>query len=240
MSLVSFKHLTELSWSGFLSGEDIDALSDVLSQVSSQLVKLVLDCRFYHGQCPLQSNMSVFPAVRVLSLSNMRFQGLERHMASAFDFALLTSLTLRDCRGWESFLQHGSRLNKPTKLKTLDIRFARGYGLNELTADGTIPQFVESFHGLEQLAICTGSPSETLDIWRAAFHHRSTLKAFAHQERFIDTIDQERAECDSPNLSLADQDIAKLTGTPSRHPLSELDLEFLGLCCTPELLVSSL
>ncbi|KAF2193898.1 hypothetical protein K469DRAFT_549029 [Zopfia rhizophila CBS 207.26] len=45
-------------------------------------------------------------------------------------------------------------------------------------------------------------------------------------------------ECDIRDLSLTlfDKEMAEWTKNLSQHPLSQLDLEFLGLCCDPELL----
>ncbi|KAF2193899.1 hypothetical protein K469DRAFT_782205 [Zopfia rhizophila CBS 207.26] len=124
-----------------------------------------------------KSTTRMFPALQVYSLSNVSFKSAAKEMAYAFDFGLLYSLKLRFCFGWERFLLRGSCLSRPTRLKLLEIQSTIHY---EVQAEDSISEFLGSFHGLEQLAISTGSLAWTLDIWRVVLYYKSTLKAFAH------------------------------------------------------------
>ncbi|PVH92987.1 hypothetical protein DM02DRAFT_619586, partial [Periconia macrospinosa] len=175
-------------------------------------------------ELPPQSTIRMFPALQVLSLSGLSLESAAKEMAYAFDFGSLRSLKVRFCFGWEEFLLCGSCLNRPIRLKCLEIQSTIS---QEVSVERSISEFLRSFHGLEQLAISTGSPAWILEIWRAALHHKSTLKAFTHHQRDINTDEDSPSfeeECDNPDLSLT-------------LPLTGLDLEFLGLCCDPELLV---
>jgi hypothetical protein len=244
------------------SKNDIESLKSTIRQISNQLLELKLDFIKWAGveavlsmgreesnaflvrnilELPPKSTIRMFPALQVLSLSNVSFKSGTEEMAHAFDFSLLSSLKLRFCCGWERFLQRGSRLSRPSRLKSLEIQSTNAI-VQEVEPGDSISVFLNSFRGLEQLAIYTGSPSQTLDIWRAACHHNASLKAFLHHQRTI-TFDEDspnfEGECDLPDLSLSffDERITEWTENPSGHPWVELDLEFLGLCCDPERLV---
>jgi hypothetical protein len=244
------------------SRNDIEILKDTIRQVSNQLLELELDVVKWSEaegvlsmekeesnaflvrnilELPPRSTIRMFPALQVLSLSNVSLQSGIKEMAHAFDFSLLSVLKLRFCCGWGDFLRRGGRQSRPTMLKSLEIQ-STSVIAQEVGSEDTISMFLNSFRGLEKLAIYTGSPSQTLDIWRAACHHNASLKAFTHHQRTI-TFDEDppssEGECDLPDLSLPffDGKMTEWTKHPSRHPLGELDLEFLGLCCDPERLV---
>jgi hypothetical protein len=261
--LSAFPRLRKLSWNGLRSKNDIESLKNTIRQVSNQLLELKLDFIKWSGveavmsmgkvesnaflvrnilELPPKSTIRMFPALQVLSLSNVSFKSGTEEMAHAFDFSLLSSLKLRFCRGWESFLRCGSRLSRPTRLKSLEIQSSSAI-VQEIEPGDSISMFLNSFRGLEQLAIYTGSPSPTLDIWRAACHHSASLKAFAYHQRTI-TFDEDspnfEGECDLPDLSLSffDEKMIEWIENPSRHhPWGGLDPEFLGLCCDPKRLV---
>ncbi|PVH92243.1 hypothetical protein DM02DRAFT_677626 [Periconia macrospinosa] len=165
-NLSDFTHLKKLSWSGLRSENDIETLQDTIKQVSHQLVELELnfinwsevqaalfvddddsDTFFVRSilELPLQSTIRMFPALQVLSLSGLSFESAAEEMASAFDFSSLRSLKMRLCSGWEEFLLCGSRLNRPTRLKCLEIQPTLS---NEVSAEGSISEFLRSFHGL--------------------------------------------------------------------------------------------
>lgn len=180
---------------------------------------------------PPESTTPMFLAFQLLSLSNVSFQSGKK--------GLLSSLTLRFCYGWENFLRRGCRLSRPTRLKSSDIQSTLSH---DIDAENSISRFLGSFQGLEQMAIFTGSPSWILDIWRAALHQQTTLRAFTHHQRGIDEDEDYpylREDCESSDLSLSlyDKDMAKWAKNLSKHPWNNMDLEFVGLCCHPELLV---
>jgi hypothetical protein len=258
--LSAFPRLRKLSWSGLRSENDIETLKDAIRQVSYHLLDLGLDfvdwseveetlsldeddsdAFFVHNilELPRNSTSCMFPALQVLSLCNVSFESGTKDMAHVFDFGLLSSLKLRFCPGWESFLRRVRRLSRPARLKSLELQSRVN---DEIQPEETISEFLESFRGLEQLAVFTSGPSSTLDIWRAALYHKASLKLFAHHQRVIDLEEDSpffEKESDLPDLSLSifEEEIIQCPGSPSRNPLGELDLEFLGLCCHPKLLV---
>jgi hypothetical protein len=259
IALPAFRHLKRLSWSGLRSKSDFEALRDTFKLISNQLTELELNLicwRKVRASLGVRKSRNffawetlglfpgrvkqIFPALQVLSLTAVPFTSAAKEMAYAFDFGSLRSLKLRFCLGWEDFLRHGSRLNRPTRLKSLEFQSTINYEV--LSAEDSISDFLGTFDGLEQLAISTGSPAQTLDIWRAALHHKSTLRAFAHHQRGMNEDEDSHyfeEECDLPDLSLSlfDEEIAEWTKDPSQHPFNELNLEFPGLCCVPVLLV---
>jgi hypothetical protein len=159
-----------------------------------------------------------------------------------FDWGLLQSLTLRSCEGWENFLIQGSGLSCPTRLKSLEIRTTRN---EEIGPERTIAAFLDSFQGLEELFISKHPPSDTLIIWNALEHHKTTLRAFVHHQRssvgYEDTEDFEEYENQSDNLDLCltvfGTERAEWSRDRTKHPFHGLDLTFLGLFCRPDLLL---
>jgi hypothetical protein len=106
IDLSAFLCLRKLSWTGMRSCSDMKALRVALKQVSHQLVEFELDfidkervkddravddgeLDIYFTRCtlelPAESELRVFPAVKVLSLSHIPFQSVARDMAYAFD-----------------------------------------------------------------------------------------------------------------------------------------------------------
>lgn len=45
--------------------------------------------------------------------------------------------------------------------------------------------------------------------------------------------------CDLPDMGISKFELSQMRKEPALNPFSKLDLEFLGLSCVPELLVSS-
>jgi len=258
--LSSFPRLRKLLWSGLRSRNDIETLKDTLRQISDQIVEFELDFidwddvksefsldtedsdAFLVGnilELPSKSTKRMFPALQVLSLSSVSFRSGTKELAHAFDFSSLSSLKLYLCSGWEYFLRHGSDLSRPSRLKVLEIKTTID---QEVEPVDSISNFLESFRGLEHLAISTSSPTRMLEIWRAACHHRASLKAFAHHQQSINPDEPSPGGYDDPDLpdlsrSVFEEKMTEWTENPSQHPLGELNLEFLGLYCDPKLLV---
>jgi hypothetical protein len=93
--------------------------------------------------------------------------------------------------------------------------------------------------------VSNGSPSFTLDIWNILEIHKATLRTLVHQQRdFHEDEDEdfgqlEELDIDNSDLSLSiyEKEMEEWSKERTRHPLSGLDLDFLGLCCHPELLL---
>ncbi|OAL51397.1 hypothetical protein IQ07DRAFT_631268 [Pyrenochaeta sp. DS3sAY3a] len=259
INLSTFTDLEEISWKGLRLENEVESLGDVLSQVSDQLVTLELDffdwsrlilelqmdsneeAASFVWQIlspPPKSTNHIFPVLQVLSLSHISLKTTAIDMPHTFDLSLLRSLRLRFCHGWEDFLENSSRLSKPTRLRVFKIQSNSSL---EINPEDSLSRFLRSFHGLVELAICTGSPARTLDIWRAVVHHNSTLRAFVHHQRGNHMDDDSpfaEEECDKLDLSLStyDEQSPGWAIDPSQNPLSELRVDFLGLCCEPKLL----
>jgi hypothetical protein len=181
----------------------------------------------------------MFPALQVLSLSAVSFTSAAKEIANAFDFSSLRSLKLRFCPGWEDFLQQVSHSNQPIRLKSLEVQSSISDETDH--APDTISGFLGIFEGLEELFIYTHGPSpETIDIWHSALRHKATLRRFSHHQRSIN-LDEDppvfEKEYDLSDLSFVSWRIAELIKDPLRNPFSDLDLECIGLCCIPKLLV---
>jgi hypothetical protein len=260
IALSAFKHLKKLSWRGLAFSDHFRSLRETLQQSSHQLVELELDLinrdmtashvgegyeeydNFFAGyvlQLTPGSKKQVFPTLKVLSLSVVSFKAAEKELANAFDFSMLRSLKLRLCPGWEDFLEEVSHSQQQINLRCLEIQS------DNSTSDALpkIAKFVEPFDGLEDIFVSISSitsPSETLAVWRSALQHKSSLRRFVHHHRTMDAEDDFtpfRRSLDAPDLSLAPEDFGMLVNKPSENPLSHLNLECIGLCCNPRLLV---
>ncbi|KAL2817947.1 hypothetical protein BDW59DRAFT_129607 [Aspergillus cavernicola] len=153
-------------------------------------------------------------------------------MASAFNFNSLRSLKLRFCPGWEMFLKQVASLSQPIQLKSLEIQSNTQYN-DEDDEAATISEFLDTIEGLEDLYICTSSPSDALVIWRTMVRHKSTLKKFVHHQRSV-SFETEYPN-DLPDLSFVPDNLPLLNDR-SQNPFSSLDLECLGMCCRPKYL----
>ncbi|KAJ3459153.1 hypothetical protein MRS44_015226 [Fusarium solani] len=82
----------------------------------------------------------LFPRIRVLSLSLVP---LTAGMAPVFNFDTLVSLKLRLCPPWDVFIKRVLKLNRPIKLRTLEI--------HDDDNEVIILDLVDAFEGLEEL-----------------------------------------------------------------------------------------
>ncbi len=157
---------------------------------------------------------------------------------SIFDFSLLRSLNLRSCPGWEELLELLTKSPRLLRLTSLELQSAIQ---DEFHHGLVIEAFIESLEGLEELFLYTHLNSTTLDIWRSVLHHKATLKRFVHHHQSLNTDDESpmsQQESDVPDLSLLLKDVAGFYNDPSLNPLGGLELKSVGLCCTPEFMVS--
>ncbi|KAI8711451.1 hypothetical protein NCS52_01408500 [Fusarium sp. LHS14.1] len=167
----------------------------------------------------------LFPMIRVLSLSQVP---LGASMAPVFNFETLISLKLRLCPRWEVFIKRILKLNCPIKLKTLEIQ---DHGNEDIILD-----LVDAFEGLEELFLSHTGPVSALQLWEILARRHATLSRLVCHQRTIELpldspVDDEL--CDLADLSIYGRDMRTIKEDPAKNPLSELDLEFIGLACIP-------
>ncbi|KAL0765237.1 hypothetical protein CaCOL14_012496 [Colletotrichum acutatum] len=266
LDLGAFPHLKRLSWTGLSTQVDFDSLGDVLNQKSHQLEDLEIDLTYHHqlsdsmGFDSFDGTDDVFAAeiLRVSSRTTRRFPLLKRlaltsvsftpgetkvmsqralrRIYSVFDFSSLQSLKLQHCQGWQDLIGLLNKRDEPLKLRSLELQWS--FNNDPFEPHEELVLFLQKFQGLEELFLSTTAPADSLEIWRAALHHRATLRRFVHHQRTIqfdeDEGDDER-EVDSPDLSFLDsRDVEQV----SADCLGRLDLTSLGLCCIPRFMQS--
>ncbi|KAH6854109.1 hypothetical protein B0I37DRAFT_22148 [Chaetomium sp. MPI-CAGE-AT-0009] len=185
-----------------------------------------------------QSPQPTLSAIRELSLAQVPLgDGIGR----TINFDTLVSLKLRNCRNWDDFLDEIIHLGVPIRLKTFEIRdseYVTGYGAPE-----TLNRFLTTFDGLEELFVSYWNSEKgdyrgrwnhvTSGIWNSANHHRETLKRLGYHRRERVWIGP---ESDLQDEGLYMWGISETQDNPSQHPLADLDLDFIGLSCSPGLL----
>lgn len=178
----------------------------------------------------------LFPNIRVLSLSHVP---LTRSMAPVFSFDTLVSLRLRLCSCWDVFIKRVLKLNHPIRLKMLEIQDSDA--VSDDLGEDIILDFVNAFEGLEELFVCHPGPMSALELWKVVAHRHTTLKALVcHQT----TVVQDWSSpvfgqvCDLADMGIDGGEMRRIREDPSKNPLTELDLEFIGLACIPGRMVS--
>lgn len=177
----------------------------------------------WNGHMRTTTPRPIFNALTRLSLSHVRVgPGLIDEM----NIGLLTSLTLRSCPEWTSFLEYAPKLNVALKLKELEIEDHDDWPNPPRLS--TIWGFLDSFSGLEKLYL---SFEELIGILPPCGHitrHRDTLKRLAQYDGVIDNTlvwDEEESDWDDDGEA------------PAPDPSSSLSLEWLGLGCEPDKVV---
>jgi hypothetical protein len=255
IDLSAFRSLRDISWTGLRSSEEFDALSRALKNNSGHLRKLRLD--FFNwleedwdaddSENVFASqvlNLSadqfeiMFPALETLSLSAISLENAEKGVAYALNFSGLSSLTLRHCSGSEEFLTAVIDSGQTIRLSLLEVVY--GVFDSDIDMCGTLSTFLGSFQGLKDLFVTLPGPVQTLEFWRALAHHKSTLTRFVYHQRTVNLIENSsrfEEEMDLLDLSLLPEDRTKLDQSESHHPFAALNLECIGLGCTPHILV---
>ena len=255
-----FTHLKRIAWTGLRTVQEFSTLQLCLKLNADHLVEIELNLVSWdavegvldeHGvdniggyfahevlQLPSGSKEVKFPALRVLSLTAVDLTLSSESMFYAMNISSLRSLHLRHCPSWEALIQHASQSTQSIRLQVLHIQSCEGYELGN--ANEIILGFVAAFEGLKELFISTSSPTDTMNLWHSLIRHKSTLRRFVHHQTQTDDDDESDSfECliDSPQLALSGIDMAELDKKPPNNPFSNLDLEFIGLCALPPLVV---
>jgi hypothetical protein len=267
LALSAFSRLKRLSWKGLSSEQDLETLADVLQQRSRQLQELEIDLTYHEAirvsfegdeddglgdgstfsaeilRLP-KPGVETFSNLRLLDLTAVSFtpgnnerekkRTLDR-IYNSFDFGTLLSLRLRHCQGWEALLELLTCSTKPMRLKSLEIQSS--HQDDAWDEYNTLIAFIQTFQGLEELAVYTTAPLESIDLWQAMLHHRTTLRRFVQHQRSLNLREE---ETDLPDLSFCDPEDANKGKDGSGNPLGQLDLVSLGLCCIPRFMVRTL
>ncbi|KAG9229520.1 hypothetical protein BJ875DRAFT_474606 [Amylocarpus encephaloides] len=254
IDLSAFRSLRQISWTGLQSSEEFDTLSRALKNSSEHLRELRLDFvnwseedsddddskNFFTSRVlKLSADQfeTMFPALKTLSLSNVSLKNAEGGIAYAFNFRELSSLTLRHCSGSEEFLTEVIGSGQTIRLSSLEVVW--GPSDNDIDMCGTLSRFLGAFQGLKDLFVSLPGPVETMVLWRSILHHKSTLTRFIFHQRTVN-IDVNsphfEGEMDHLDLSLLPEDRAELDRSELPHPFAALNLECIGLGCTPQLL----
>lgn len=194
-----------------------------------------------------------FAAIRELSLSQVP---LTTSMAQAINFNTLASLRLRECPSWDTFLESAMVFKSVIKLKTLELQYSEDVA--EDVGYVVVEAFLGSFEGLEELFLGSLVPENTLELWNLITHQQATLRIFVHHRRTVGFDDWSfhfGYKIDLPDLGISSPQSLVVGGlspedreihpqaphlggeTPFQNPLARLSLDFIGLCCAPDLLV---
>ncbi|KAL2866487.1 uncharacterized protein BJX67DRAFT_354930 [Aspergillus lucknowensis] len=189
------------------------------------------------GLCVNQKKC-VFHFLERLYLCGIPFDMAEMEMANAFNWSRLQSLHLRFCSGWGDFLQQVIGSGQRIHLKSLTMEPAPVLESPGEEVDA-ICSFLHGFTGLRNLFLSTNEEYGTLEIWRAVLNHKDTLKIFVHNQRVPADFWAEEDDLDGlppldpPQLPFTTQELEMMEDDPATNPLSQLDIEFLGLTFPP-------
>lgn len=247
LHLEPFTKLKNLSWTGLRSRREMAALRDCFKVSSHQLVQLHLDFLEWvlirpDGRDSIQQMLLgttrcaggyMFPTLKHLSLAGYSFERVSKQLATAFNWGSMQSLSIRFCQDWEAFLKDILSLKKEINIRSLQVQYSPKRNPGGGDGSPAIESFLNAFEGLEELFIATNDATRTDVIWEAITHHKSTLKSLVYHQRY-----RNRERTMGLNF-LGDRDLHVLISLPkeinkdsSLNPLSQLDLEFLGICCT--------
>ena len=275
LALNQFQRLKRFSWSGLRTELDFVSLNGVFENCAHHLVELEVDFVDWEEledlwdnlgyadhpfesllrRIPRSSTRCRFPALERLSLSNLDLRSATRMMASAFNSSHLRSLALRQCPGWDRFLQ--CLLEHTDQLHVQSLEIQNSSLDDDHYYDYSIQTILESLVGVEDLYLSLWCPVSSRMLWETLQRQKETLKRFIFQSRSIN-LDEEsehfEAAMDVNDMGfLGLASLATLSSSEEDYkdgaddnwfdethpnPLNKLDLECLGLACAPDCLVS--
>jgi hypothetical protein len=187
----------------------------------------------------------IFKEIRSLSLTEVP---LTADLARAINFQTLQSLKLRTCPDWFDFLN--AIVEDKLKLNLKAFELTDDLGEYQKTQDGyyaacvaSMAAFLASFKGLEQLHLAAFGPQDTAAAWQGyARDHGESLKSFVFHDRLANWDRQSygSGEVGDFQYLLSPDQIKLFKEDPSQNPLSLFNLNFFGVCCRTEDLVSAL
>ncbi|KAK7978762.1 hypothetical protein PG988_006252 [Apiospora saccharicola] len=196
-----------------------------------------------HQPAPLS-----LPALRDLRLCAVDVEPSDvEGLLGSVDFACLESLEVRACgNSWLILDRLTASASSSSSSPRLLLENLRSFALQVpdnigvVFWTGVLP-FLQSFRGLRDLFLDMPTNQDTTaEIWRAAAaHHGKTLRRLVYHQRKYDaeagTEPGSWLRWDQPDLCLMSSDLGN---GPEGNPLGSLDLESLGLGCSPKWMVS--
>lgn len=266
IDLDRLRELRRLCWKA-PRREDVDVLSSAIRNNSQHLKSLELDfvdwenldlrydaafnwidtietardcCTFSTRILRLPSSptrsLLLFPDLQELSLSGIP---IGTDLAKAIDITNVRSLTLRRCFGWHLFLARVIDRGIDVRLKTLEVQDL-SHVSSTSSGKQVLARFLDTFKGLERLSVSYVCPSiPEPDLWAHAAGHRDTLRRYVQHERIYTGMDGPIWPCelDSPRLGMPNARFRTMQEDVSSNRLGSLNLECIGLACTPERMV---
>lgn len=187
-----------------------------------------------------------FPRLRHLKLTRLPLRDeitKEVVTPASIRFDALRSLSLRMCPYWMSFLSQALESGISPRLNKLEILDFYLHTPEETAVSKTaaVAKLLDSFKGLEELFISHCGPTSALEFLEHVTGHEVTLKWFVHHQRTRDQDEEtliSRMGDDIADFGISQVERDRIRVDPSQNPLSKLNLEFIGLTCAPEYLVS--
>ena len=188
----------------------------------------------------------LFPELKSLALTQVSFKKAAGDIAGAFDLKALQTLKLTCCPYYDRFLEE-VMIVQPTGLKEVTI-FAQPqhHGPHQALP---IQKFIASTTELERLELITPGLAYPCDFWQYIRRHKSSLKGLVLHQRpgsrgysiYVpsDPWDPVPADYES-HCSYTEMYLDLMLYSPALQVFSELrKLEFLGICCDMNILVSA-
>lgn len=124
------------------------------------------------------------------------------------------------------------------RLKSLEILDSGEVSSGD--GDHALRIIIGAFKGLQEFFISQCGPIEPLNLWKRVVRYHGTLRRFVYHQRTIDLDDESftfEEEFDASDLTIPNQYFRYICDKPTSNPLCHLNLEGLGLSCTPNRLV---
>ena len=206
--LSNFPRLRKFSWKGLSSTEELNSLRGLFFRNFRVLEELELDffnwkivikgenrLSFTEAILPHETNgiIQQFRSLKCLSLTEFGFEETTKQITQAFNIRNLQSLTLRNCRGINTFLSTIVKTGLVLRLISLEIVTKdRAIGPNG-SGESPLIRFLQSFEGLVHLNLMLRTeksyPEHWLSCyWNAILHHNLTLKRLIYHERCVQAV----------------------------------------------------
>lgn len=192
---------------------------------------------------PVDTSVFLFPKLRVLHLEMVSLSGCAARLIQTIDVASMTSLTLRQCEGWDDLCQLMAQGDGPMNLRELELEFHTA----GRKSDDYIIDLLNRCPKIETVAICDGcecSQGVALEMWKSLCYGRPSLRGFVyHQTDFA-----EKCDCLGPTMDPRGDDYGELflyklsecLHSPEANPFTDSNLEFLGICSFPSTMLVSI